>query len=511
KRSNLNSQNHRSIYICRKKAKMGVAWVSWAYCTACLVQITRGLIVDPKTPSAKTSTNIQKSHQRLLSSSSFSTSTRSPPVVWGNILRSDEEASIFVTVEARQDRSVDNVVGTSSTISNVVLSTRLDGDLKHKLAGMHGVGQNYHDSVLHAVDYVLSAAERMDGLRQPRPLLQHALHVATFLSSLGLSSELVVAAVVSTAVQKHLISLQEVGFSFGAEVEGILQEVMQLDRVEERTVSFSQNKGSSLNAQRDLAGTLLTLLSHASTRRDALVLHLALKLGNLQSSASAVKHDERSCEEVQATARFASRQALLVYAPLAHRLGLNPLKNALEAEGFRRLYPRSSAHVEQLLAEQSIAHAAVLKGVVAGLEGALAGAPGLAAGLAGEQGARYVAVEGRVKQPYSVWCKMVRKGCAPKTGGAGSAGGGGNSAGGFRGSLDDVMDIVGVRLVVDPAAAGGDDGGAASGEGLCYGLRRLVRGLWAPAPGRAKDYVARPKANGYRALHDTVAVPWRAG
>ena len=158
--------------------------------------------------------------------------------------------------------------------------------------------------------------------------------------------------------------------------------------------------------------------------------------------------------------RRIARETLEIYAPIAHRLGMRRIRLELEDLGFRSLYPdRYRVLGRAVRRERGLRVSAVPK-MVKTLASRCA-----EAGLDAQ-------VRGRDKALYSIYRKMREKGLR----------------------LSEVMDIHGIRIVTDNV----DD---------CYRVLGLVHGVYKPVPGRFKDYIALPKANGYQSLHSVIVGP----
>jgi RelA/SpoT family (p)ppGpp synthetase len=158
--------------------------------------------------------------------------------------------------------------------------------------------------------------------------------------------------------------------------------------------------------------------------------------------------------------RSIARETLEIYAPIANRLGMHAIKVELEDLGFRSLYPRRYRVIETAVRKAKGNQKQFVGRITETLEGALA-----KAGIAGR-------VEGREKDVYSIYQKMRRK----------------------KVSLNEIVDVYGFRIVVDATDT-------------CYRTLGVVHGVYKPMPGRFKDYIAIPRANGYQSLHTTLFGP----
>ncbi|MFM8773531.1 MAG: RelA/SpoT family protein, partial [Actinomycetota bacterium] len=155
-----------------------------------------------------------------------------------------------------------------------------------------------------------------------------------------------------------------------------------------------------------------------------------------------------------------SHETLEIYAPLAHRLGMNTMKWELEDLAFATLYPKIYEEIERLVGQRAPARDHYLTQVIDDIE-------------ADVRAARIKAsVTGRPKHLYSVYQKMVVRGR----------------------DFADIYDLVGVRILVESVRD-------------CYAVLGIVHSRWSPVPGRFKDFIAMPKFNMYQSLHTTVIGP----
>jgi RelA/SpoT family (p)ppGpp synthetase len=158
--------------------------------------------------------------------------------------------------------------------------------------------------------------------------------------------------------------------------------------------------------------------------------------------------------------RTIARETLEIYAPIANRLGMHAIKVELEDLGFRALYPRRYKVIETAVRKAKGNQKQFVGRIKVALEAALARA---------EIPTR---VEGREKDVHSIYQKMRRK----------------------KVSLAEIVDVYGFRIIVDRADT-------------CYRTLGIVHSVYKPMPGRFKDYIAIPRANGYQSLHTTLFGP----
>jgi GTP pyrophosphokinase len=172
-------------------------------------------------------------------------------------------------------------------------------------------------------------------------------------------------------------------------------------------------------------------------------------------------HNMRTIDPLpEAKRRRIARETLEIYAPLANRLGIAWMKTELEDLAFRQLHPAEYEDVSQRVAKKRQEQDKYLEEVQQLIQAKLAEAEVPAE------------VSGRAKHFYGIWGKMQRQNIP----------------------FDQVYDIIAVRVITDSVRN-------------CYAVLGTIHSLWTPVPGRFKDYVAMPKANGYQSLHTTVIGP----
>ena len=174
-------------------------------------------------------------------------------------------------------------------------------------------------------------------------------------------------------------------------------------------------------------------------------------------------HNMRTVEHMSEDARRrVAQETVDIYVPLAHRLGIHWMKRELEELAFRALKPTVAAELERKLKGTRERRERYIDEVIGILSAKLS-----AAGVRAE-------VTGRVKDLASIHAKMENQGV----------------------SLDEIYDVIAFRMVLD----GPPD--------LVYTALGIVHATWPPVPGRFKDWVALPRANGYQSLHTTVIGPY---
>ncbi len=270
------------------------------------------------------------------------------------------------------------------------------------------------------------------------PYIVHPLAVARIVADLGLDDVAIAAALLHDAVEDTRIELDDIRRAFGPEVAAIVDGVTKLDRI----------RFDSKEAQQ--SATFRKMLISMSKDLRVLIIKLCDRLHNLRTIAALPDWKrERSALET-----------LNIYAPLAHRLGMQETKMQLEDLSFAALHPKRYAEIEHMVTERAPEREFYLTQV---LEDVRARVEEL--GIDAE-------VIGREKHLYSIYEKMQLK----------------NKA------FDEINDLVGIRVIVESVRD-------------CYAALGSIHATWKPVQGRFKDYVAMPKFNLYQSLHTTVVGP----
>ncbi|HUZ14783.1 MAG TPA: bifunctional (p)ppGpp synthetase/guanosine-3',5'-bis(diphosphate) 3'-pyrophosphohydrolase [Gaiellaceae bacterium] len=290
---------------------------------------------------------------------------------------------------------------------------------------------------------VAAAAHEGQQRRSGEPFITHPVGVAMICVGLRLDEETIAAALLHDVVEDTDVSLDTIREDFGAEIAALVDGVTKLTRVQFQT-----------REQAEAENYRKMVVAMAEDVR-VILIKLADRLHNLRTIEYLGKQ-----KQIQK-----SKEALEVYAPLAHRLGIHALKWELEDLSFQTLHPRKYAEIKTMVAERR-----------ADREGHVAEAADVLRREL-EKVDIPVDISGRAKHFYSIYDKMTRKGR----------------------EFNEIYDLTAMRVIVE---RGGEEG-----TRDCYGALGLIHSLWKPMPGRFKDYIAMPKFNGYRSLHTTVIGP----
>jgi GTP pyrophosphokinase len=274
--------------------------------------------------------------------------------------------------------------------------------------------------------------------RSGEPYITHPLAVAGIVARYGMDDVTIAAALLHDAVEDTVVTLDEIEEDFGVEVRDIVDGVTKLERFNFDTKEEQQ------------AATMRKMLVAMAQDLRVLVIKLADRLHNMRTiAAMPAWKQERTAQET-----------LDIYAPLAHRLGMQEVKTQLEDLSFAALYPKRFAEIDHMVAQRASGRDQHLADVVAQLRERM--------------DELHIAAEvvGREKHLWSIYEKMVVR----------------------NKDFDEILDLVGVRVVVESSKD-------------CYAALGSIHSLWKPVVGRFKDYVAMPKFNLYQSLHTTVIGP----
>ncbi len=274
--------------------------------------------------------------------------------------------------------------------------------------------------------------------RTGEPYVTHPIAVAAITAELGLDDTTIAAALLHDAVEDTIVTTQWIASEFGETVSTIVDGVTKLDRLEFDSKEQQQ------------AATIRKMFIAMAQDWRVLMIKLADRTHNMRT-ISVMPMDRQ---------RAIAQETLDVYAPLAHRLGVQSLKWQLEDLSFATLHPKQYAEIEQMVAARQPERESYLAEVMGVLRAKL------------EAFSISATTTGRPKHFWSTYEKMV--------------------VGGKE--FDEIFDLVGLRIIVDD-------------ERDCWAALGAIHALWTPVQGRFKDYINTPKFNLYQSLHTTVIGP----
>lgn len=283
-----------------------------------------------------------------------------------------------------------------------------------------------------------SAAHAGQKRKSGEPFIVHPIEVGIILADLRMDAETITAALLHDTVEDTDVTAEEVEGLFGPDVRQLVEGVTKITRIEVGSLTDEQ------------AATIRKMLVAMSKDIRVIVIKLADRLHNMRTLSS-LREDRRI---------FKSRETLEIYAPIAHRLGINSIKWELEDLSFFYLEPNKYKQVSRMVSDSRQEREDYLENVLDTI------------GAEMEHVGIDARVMGRPKHLYSIYQKMSKKGKG----------------------FSEIYDLIAVRIIVKSVKD-------------CYSALGAIHTLWRPMPGRFKDYIAMPKFNMYQSLHTTVMGP----
>ena len=279
--------------------------------------------------------------------------------------------------------------------------------------------------------------------RSGEDFINHPWGAAKICAELHLDEQTIAAALLHDVVEDTDTDIKEVRAEFGDEIAQLVEGVTKLTRIQ-----FQSREQAEAENYRKM------IVAMAQDVR-VILIKLADRLHNMRTIEYLGKQ-----KQVQK-----AKETLEVYAPLAHRLGINKLKWELEDLAFATLHPRKYEEIKAMVSERRADREEHVREAAMTLQREL------------EKVDIPADIAGRAKHFFSIYDKMAKKGR----------------------EFNEIYDLTAMRVIAERS---GEEGARD-----CYGALGLIHSLWKPMPGRFKDYVAMPKLNGYQALHTTVVGP----
>ncbi len=293
------------------------------------------------------------------------------------------------------------------------------------------------DQLIHA----FAVAERQHASQvraSGEPYINHPVGTASICADLKLDTPTLLAALLHDVVEDTGMPIEAVREQFGDEVALLVDGVTKLSQLAFTT------------AEEEQAENIRKMVIAMAKDIRVILIKLADRLHNMRTLSYLGKDKQIK----------KAKETLEIYAPLAHRLGIESIRWELEDLAFATLHPRKFAEIQRMVAQRRADREQDLEEAKAILNKEF-GAVSIEAEIAG-----------RAKHFYSIYDKMVRKGK----------------------EFNEIFDLTALRVLVDSVKD-------------CYAALGITHALWKPLPGRFKDYIAMPKFNMYQSLHTTVIGP----
>lgn len=267
------------------------------------------------------------------------------------------------------------------------------------------------------------------------PYIIHPVAVADILIGFGMDAQSVEAALLHDTVEDTPVTEDDIKKNFGASVALLVDGVTKLGKV------------PLASREEQQAENLRKLLLAMCEDIRVIIIKLADRLHNMRTLKFVPEQKRRDT----------ARETIEIYAPIAHRLGIRPVKEELEDLAISYLDPIAYAEIEKALAEQEPMRKEFLDSIKAKI------------GARIKEVVSDAVIEGRIKSVHGIYRKMYMQG---KT-------------------FEEIYDIYAVRIIVDTVSD-------------CYNCLGVIHDMYKPIQGRFKDYISTPKPNMYQSLHTTL-------
>jgi len=306
------------------------------------------------------------------------------------------------------------------------------------------LGRKLEEPAIQKLEKAIQLAEiAYEGLyrKSGEPFISHPIEVAKIVADLKLDVDSLVAAILHDAIEDSSgrVTYEMIEKEFGKDIALIVDGVTKVSRINAPVGNIEQKKKVE---------TIQKMLFAMAEDVRVIFVKLADRLHNMRTIDFVEDEEKR---------RYKAMETLEVYAPIAHKLGINVIRSELEDLSFKVLHYDEYQRIKNLVAQKKVEREERLTNYIQQLQSAL------------QEHDIDAFVEGRYKHYYSIWNKMIRKGR----------------------DFNELYDLLGMRIIVTDVTT-------------CYTVVGIIHSLWVPLPGRFKDYIATPKSNGYRSIHTTV-------
>ncbi len=316
------------------------------------------------------------------------------------------------------------------------------GDARFLISDLCGYLEQYltKEQVKEVYRAYLFGAEAHEGQNRlsGEPYIYHPLAVARILAGMRMDHQCLMAAILHDVIEDTETAKEQLAREFGPEIAELVDGVSKLTQIKFRSRAEAQ------------AENFRKMMLAMTKDIRVIMIKLADRLHNMRTLGVMGPNK----------ARRIARETLDIYAPIAHRLGINSIRHELEELGMAAHWPWRYNILRAALRKRR----GNRKEVVGNIEGVLRSRL-QQEGFDGE-------VYGREKHVFSIYRKMLEK----------------------KVSLNELADVYAFRIIVDSVDT-------------CYRVLGVVHNLYRPVPGRFKDYIAIPKANGYQSLHTVLFGP----
>jgi len=278
------------------------------------------------------------------------------------------------------------------------------------------------------------------------PYVVHPIAVAAITASLSADETMVIAALLHDVVEDTDCTIDQIEAAFGKDVKHIVEGLTKIVTIRDENLAASSTEDRMISSALSFRKMLIASIEDVRV----LIIKLCDRLHNMLTLDALPPAKQHRISE----------ETLVVYAPIAHRLGISRIKNDLEDLSFKYIYPKEYAKIDAYIRSNDQSLHFSLNAFIEKVKKSLH-----KAGYHWED----FEVIGRVKHYYSIYLKMQRKGVG----------------------IDEVLDLLAIRIIVKEPLE-------------CYEALGVIHLEFTPLISRFKDYIALPKENGYQTIHTTL-------
>ncbi|HHO42866.1 MAG TPA: bifunctional (p)ppGpp synthetase/guanosine-3',5'-bis(diphosphate) 3'-pyrophosphohydrolase [Epsilonproteobacteria bacterium] len=301
------------------------------------------------------------------------------------------------------------------------------------------------EGVKKALDLAIKA-HKGQTRKSGEPYVVHPIFVAALTANISNDETMVQAALLHDVVEDTPYGIDLIATQFGEDVAHLVEGLTKIVAIRDERLASSDSNEKLISSALSFRKMLIASIKDVRV----LVIKLCDRLHNMITIDVLSPHKQKRIAE----------ETLVVYAPIAHRLGISKLKKSLEDLSFAIIYPEDFAQIDSYLQVQSQHLQIKLNSFISKVENII-----IKEGFDIDD----VEIIGRVKHHYSVYLKMHRKGIG----------------------IDEVLDLLAIRIILKEPID-------------CYRVLGLMHLEFTPLIARFKDYIALPKENGYQTIHTTL-------
>ena len=298
-----------------------------------------------------------------------------------------------------------------------------------------------------AINFAIEAHEgqfRKSG----EPYVIHPILVAAIVASTTGDKTMTIAALLHDVVEDTPYTLEDIENRFGIDVAFLVKGLTKIEELQDSNIVITDSNKRLIKSALSFKNMLLTSTKDSRV----LIIKLCDRLHNMMTLDAQPPSSQKRISE----------ETLVVYTPIAHKLGMSKIKRVLEDLSFKYIYPHEYEKIDNYITSHQQDLNLKLNSFIEKIKV-----------LLNQNGFHRddIEIEGRVKHYYSIYLKMQRKGV----------------------SIEEVLDLLAVRVIVKEPL-------------LCYKALGILHLNYTPIITRFKDYIALPKDNGYRTIHTTLFV-----